>query len=31
MAKELNEVLVSVKNMEVTFGSKRNKKNYTIV
>ena len=25
MAKELNEVLVSVKNMEVTFGSKRNK------
>ena len=25
MAKQLNEVLVSVKNMEVTFGSKRNK------
>ena len=25
MAKELNEVLVSVRNMEVTFGSKRNK------
>ena len=25
MAKELNEVLVSVKNMEVTFGSRRNK------
>ena len=25
MAKDLNEVLVSVKNMEVTFGSKRNK------
>ena len=25
MAKQLNEVLVSVRNMEVTFGSKRNK------
>ncbi|MBR5536825.1 MAG: ATP-binding cassette domain-containing protein, partial [Clostridia bacterium] len=25
MAKELNEVLVSVRNMEVTFGAKRNK------